>query len=360
MSVWDILKIQETKDVKAIKAAYANQLKVSRPDAHPEAFQTLHSAYKSALNWAKTAPEASSGVNISIETSSIEDISSEQDVVVEAAKDSDTFDEMEHERQAELDEMQVEYQHHIEEITKVFDDKAARNNISAWQFLQHSQLALEPHYNTQLGMFVFENILQINQKFEQLRQEGKRYSGGGENISNETILYLDSVFNWRSQAHSLYYFFAEQEVLKILNLIEAHEHITDASYAINSVQGAKVTEKKSQSINQADEYMIAVEVMARLKTLTYRSFCACLLISGILITEFLNQGIEGGVQFLRVFLVVLLIQVIGVSIRNKYIIYSMWPVSILFILCFPIMTPIGITMFLYLKKVRVYFKYEQR
>ncbi|TQF70083.1 hypothetical protein [Pseudoalteromonas luteoviolacea] len=355
MSAWDILKIQQTNDIKVIKVAYAKQLKVCRPESHPEEFQALHQAYKSALNWAKSITEEHFEAQ-----APLDNMFSEQPEVIEAAEMSDTVDDVDRERQAELDEMHIEYKQHIEEISKVFDDKVARNDISAWRFLQQSQSILDPEYNTQLGMFVFESILKINKEFEQLSRKKKRYSGDREKISIETILYLDGVFNWRSQVNALCYFFGEQDTVKVLNLIETHAHKPDSSLAIDSVQGAKVIGKRTVSTNQADENLAAVEALARLKSLTYRSFCVCLLLCGILMTAFMDQGIDGGVLFLRIFIVVHFVQMLGVAIRNKYIIYSMWPVSILFILCFPIMTLTGIAMLSNLRKVKVYFKYEQK
>ncbi|RJG18530.1 hypothetical protein D4A39_08675 [Alcanivorax profundi] len=49
MDRWGILELEPTSDARAIKRAYARQLKQTRPDEQPEAFQRLHEAYKQAL-----------------------------------------------------------------------------------------------------------------------------------------------------------------------------------------------------------------------------------------------------------------------------------------------------------------------
>ena len=46
---WERLGIDATADTKAIKKAYAKQLKVNKPDTNPEGFQDLRAAYERAL-----------------------------------------------------------------------------------------------------------------------------------------------------------------------------------------------------------------------------------------------------------------------------------------------------------------------
>jgi uncharacterized RDD family membrane protein YckC len=53
MDIWKILELEPTPDQKAIKRAYAKKLKVTRPDENPQAFQSLHTAYKIALEEAR-------------------------------------------------------------------------------------------------------------------------------------------------------------------------------------------------------------------------------------------------------------------------------------------------------------------
>lgn len=53
MSPWDSLQIEPTAEARAIKRAYAKQLKQNRPDDNPQGFQQLYEAYKQALAWAE-------------------------------------------------------------------------------------------------------------------------------------------------------------------------------------------------------------------------------------------------------------------------------------------------------------------
>ena len=49
MTCWQILKIPATADTRAIKRAYAQQLKHTRPDDNPTEFSQLRTAYEDAL-----------------------------------------------------------------------------------------------------------------------------------------------------------------------------------------------------------------------------------------------------------------------------------------------------------------------
>lgn len=48
MGIWSVLGIEPTQDITAIKRAYARQLKSTRPDQDPEAYQRLREAFESA------------------------------------------------------------------------------------------------------------------------------------------------------------------------------------------------------------------------------------------------------------------------------------------------------------------------
>ncbi len=53
MGAWDLLGIEPTQDVRAIKRAYSVQLKTTRPDDDAQAYQALREAYDWAQHYAK-------------------------------------------------------------------------------------------------------------------------------------------------------------------------------------------------------------------------------------------------------------------------------------------------------------------
>lgn len=56
MNCWEILDLSPDTDLKAIKQRYAARVKKTKPNEDPEGFQQLHSAYKEAIQWAKSRP----------------------------------------------------------------------------------------------------------------------------------------------------------------------------------------------------------------------------------------------------------------------------------------------------------------
>lgn len=53
MTIWERLGISRTTDIKAIKRAYAKQLKVYHPEDDPQGYQALREAFDAALSFAK-------------------------------------------------------------------------------------------------------------------------------------------------------------------------------------------------------------------------------------------------------------------------------------------------------------------
>lgn len=57
-NIWEILKIEETDDTRAIKRAYAALAREYNPEEHPQEFLRIREAYEKALGWAKNPVQA--------------------------------------------------------------------------------------------------------------------------------------------------------------------------------------------------------------------------------------------------------------------------------------------------------------
>lgn len=52
-TIWDILGIEETKDKKIIKKAYAKKTRTVHPEEDPKGFQELYDAYIIAIRFTR-------------------------------------------------------------------------------------------------------------------------------------------------------------------------------------------------------------------------------------------------------------------------------------------------------------------
>ena len=74
-AIWTALGLEPTKDVSAIKRAYAEKAKTCHPEENPEGFLQLRQAYQAALNWAENGetPPAAGPEEVTPEKSPPED-----------------------------------------------------------------------------------------------------------------------------------------------------------------------------------------------------------------------------------------------------------------------------------------------
>jgi hypothetical protein len=54
MTIWQILEIEETRNLAEIKNAYVIQIKKHRPETDPEGFQLVRNAFEAAKKFAET------------------------------------------------------------------------------------------------------------------------------------------------------------------------------------------------------------------------------------------------------------------------------------------------------------------
>ena len=59
MNIWRVLGLQPTRDVAAIRRAYANAARQYHPEEQPEEFKRVRSAYEHAMAYARSTPHQS-------------------------------------------------------------------------------------------------------------------------------------------------------------------------------------------------------------------------------------------------------------------------------------------------------------
>ncbi|MAD74708.1 MAG: hypothetical protein CML20_07955 [Rheinheimera sp.] len=352
MSVWDVLKIQQTNEIGKIKTAYAKELKNCQPDKDPEGFQVLHQAYKAALHLVQ---KAASEVNKNDRSQQVDSSPTGEEP---APQTPNNEIERSPEEQAYIELLNAEYNRHVERVTVILDGNNTRNDPNEWRFLFHSDFILDSQFNAHLGMFVLDKILKINNEFESLNRHNKRYSQPNSTVKGSTVKYLDGIFHWRGQIQSLRYFFGDDNTIKILNMLEGHDHSTDTQSAINSVKGGKVRENKARKVNHADQYSEAIDALQHLKKLTYWTHGIGILLLSVVMPALIEDDNIGPAMIIGSIITLLIIQIIGVTLKNKYMLYTMWPTSFFLLLCFPWGTFAGWRMSQCLYKGIKYFRYS--
>ncbi|MCP1338912.1 hypothetical protein NJR55_04835 [Idiomarina sp. M1R2S28] len=356
MSVWEALAIQQTLSVNEIKNAYAKQLKNCRPDIDPEGFQVLHRAYKEALRIAHEQNELNSkssrdSEQVYIDNSKLVD---EPLKVTENQEVEKTIGSV-----AYTEKLNQEYQNYTRIITEVLKNTKTRNDISQWKFLFKSDCILDPQFNEELGLFVIENILAINNDFQNLTRHKKRYSLPDATVREETVRYLDTIFYWRGKVQNLRYYFGDDDTVKILNMLDEYDQNIDEISAIKSVKGGEVKEKASQRVDEARAFSEARDALGELKNITYFTHGIGILVLLFSINTLMEKQVPSEIAFSSTFFILFIIQLVGVTIKNRYILYTMWPTSCLLLFFFPIGTFLGVRMGLCLSRGLKYFRYAR-
>ena len=208
--MWNILGIEPTTDIKAIKAAYARLAKQYNPEEHPEEFKRIFDAYKSACAYARSANKhsaqqssAAEGLNLSfsqersetdteqdtpqensfdfsninenaksrpkqkVETEDTLDFSSvgEAHAAQEEAEDeADSFDfstlDPEKLNQTEEERLEARRRFYLEKIRRIVQKKSTANNYQLWYELLNStdfpQLASDGEFRLEASMLLHQ------------------------------------------------------------------------------------------------------------------------------------------------------------------------------------------------------------
>lgn len=78
-SIWEILGISPTSDIKTIKSAYSKLAKQNNPEEHPEEFQEINAAYRQAMEYARKHKSSASHSGDNTDNQELRRHSSEQD-----------------------------------------------------------------------------------------------------------------------------------------------------------------------------------------------------------------------------------------------------------------------------------------
>lgn len=213
MDIWEVLAIERTNNVKEIKQAYAKKLKFTRPDEHPEKFQELHLAYKTAIDQSKCEWQGAEIINEIQDNSFLSD-----DRAQESGTEEKYFHEDEnlaissvslqktdpHESE---DKYQIEISRFVESAQILLNTETKFNEIESWQFLMDSPYVLDTDFNWRLSMAILQLLGEHNK------------NNYAHQIKSELISYLNDIFNWDANSDYINSLLGSDVITDLLNKI---------------------------------------------------------------------------------------------------------------------------------------------
>lgn len=237
---WQVLGLEEaTQDKKAIKKAYAVQLKKHRPDEDPEGFKRLRKAYEFALAQIGNSDQTES----TIEWRDIEDVLVKDDrVEINLLDDSEEPQQPTEFSLVEKEDIEINEDEHLKiveqeiltHIHALLENTKEANDPSNWTFISDCPELFNPEFNWALGVKVFACLNALIPKHFILKE------GVPLPINLHVIIYLDGVFNWMNQSLELQETLESDEynvLFRILAFSEDYAHFNRG----HGVKGGRVT-----------------------------------------------------------------------------------------------------------------------
>ncbi|WP_286828097.1 MULTISPECIES: RDD family protein [Kordiimonas] len=212
---WSNLGIEPTENTRDIKKAYAQRLKSTRPDEHPEAFKTLHDAYKRALQLAELgdAPEDdwdwdtldggdevpqlgqeadrqtleldTEGAEGPVRTVDAHDSGNGQPAAVTAQKEKPAIDE------AAATKL-------MEETKALLSTNPDLHQLAKWRFIEEEPQMLDESFRAEVGDRLLAHI--IKHQAAQMKLRGDQWH---LKVGEPILAYLNRQFGWSYRYYDL-------------------------------------------------------------------------------------------------------------------------------------------------------------
>lgn len=263
MNCWQILQLEPTTDIRAIKKAYAVLLKQNKPDENPAGFQQLHAAYRQALDWAdehadavpvrSAAPDPVT-ITATITNASTESVSpatptpgttdhrtaenrpaeihpaepippaellppvlaqmipatpesSAPLIQPEYPDDSSPFDPdfepLSPEEEAWENFLDQQWDTLVDQVELLLDQPQQRNQPAEWEFLTHSEALMDIEFKAEFSLRFLQRLVQLHQ---QQMQDGIAI------LLPDTVQHLNRTFWWDERRHQLEDYFEPDEL----------------------------------------------------------------------------------------------------------------------------------------------------
>jgi len=247
MSIWKILGIDETDDIKKIKKAYAAKLKSCKPDEDPQGFQLLHESYKTAVKVVRynkshnsqvsqenEEPEAlereinddESNNQLAVDTArQYEIVHLEEEAGEEHSSDSVMVNTEESVDDNGVSDEQLELDRLLKQVDELLTDEKQCNVIKSWGFITLSPYILYSEFNWYLGLGVLKRIADVS------------------SVRNHTLSYLNTLFNWKDEEERIFEVIDDTWCKTVLQRIDNVAHQSDAVSGLRGTKSVKLADK---------------------------------------------------------------------------------------------------------------------
>lgn len=245
---WQQLQIGPTSDVRAIKLAYAQRLKHTRPDEDPQGFQQLHRAYKQAVALAErqsfhTLQVSSAPVSARQTSRSEPDPGATEQPVLAPHPDETVTEQRQEEKHAGHAESEIRWSVNLqmnppppiqnvvsiaseeedlstawptvaemlEQCQQVLHQQQGPRQTTFWRFLTHTPHILEDQFNRELGQSLFGMLARHQQS-------------NLAPLDVEVLRYLNAIFNWTGNRDQLIHVLGDEQANPLFSLLDSEDN----------------------------------------------------------------------------------------------------------------------------------------
>jgi len=193
---WDVLQIDATSDKKAIKKAYAQLIKLNKPDDDSEKFQEIQEAYKMALAMRQWQNNESEELLEEQENDEVSRSDGDKSTInISAQADEESVDDK-REPQGEFVDQLYEKLHQM-----AFAPLAVKDKLENWKFIEDYFKIDDLSLKSQVAQEVFKKVAEYN-LFQMKESQTLQ-------IKPHVLRYMNSVFDWVFYGKEYSYYFSD-------------------------------------------------------------------------------------------------------------------------------------------------------